>query len=163
MVNLFLLLLDYSYVCVDCCRVKSLISFREEFLELQQCWISMTISRLGPHAATSLNLSELEMLDRDVLATSPSQITAGELWNSFQGPHRGVRLKYQDFYLVSHSTVLTSSYAYELVASAAKSSFSSHNWKLNGPLPPYPIGQFFRRKCIIFYSLTNLVKAIVLS
>ena len=55
--------------------VKSLISFQqgsgEEFLELQQCWISMTISRLGPHAATSLNLSELEMLDRDVLATSP--------------------------------------------------------------------------------------------
>ena len=56
--------------------VKSLISFQqgsgEEFLELQQCWISMTISRLGPHAATSLNLSELEMLDRDVLATSLS-------------------------------------------------------------------------------------------
>ena len=60
--------------------VKSLISFQqgsgEEFLELQQCWISMTISRLGPHAATSLNLSELEMLDRDVLATSLSGLHA---------------------------------------------------------------------------------------
>ena len=61
--------------------VKSLISFQqgsgEEFLELQQCWISMTISRLGPHAATSLNLSELEMLDRDVLATSLSLSLSG--------------------------------------------------------------------------------------
>ena len=64
--------------------VKSLISFQqgsgEEFLELQQCWISMTISRLGPHAATSLNLSELEMLDRDVLATSLSLWSACPAW-----------------------------------------------------------------------------------